>query len=133
MLYGLGAHFFEAARQALAQDPRARRRRVEPGDEDEVRSMLIEAKRLRDMVAGQHHPGVRCVCVDAVHQPHVAGAAEYVVGDARNDELRVLDAGMAQRVRVGDVPVDAFDVLAAELSQHGRIEVDDQDLLDEAP
>ena len=66
-----------------------------------------------------------------VHQAQVAGAAEHVIGDARNDQLSMLDARMTERVGVRDVAVDTLDVLATKFTHDGRVEVDDEDLFDE--
>ena len=83
------------------------------------------------MLGREHHARVGRLHVDAVHQPQVARPAQDVVGDAGNDQLGVLNSGVAKRVRVCDVAVDALDVLAAELAHDRRVEIDDQDLLDE--
>ena len=63
MLDCLGADFFEASRQTLAQDPRAGRRGVQPRNEDEVGPFFVEAQRLWDVVRGENHAGVRRVRV----------------------------------------------------------------------
>src|SRR6267378_4400914 len=46
MLDRLGANLFEPRGQALAQDPRAGRRGVQPRNEDEVGPFFVEAQRL---------------------------------------------------------------------------------------
>src|SRR5689334_4207035 len=54
----LGADLLEAAVQALAQDAGAGRGRIQPGDENEVRPLLVEAQGLRNVLRREHHPRV---------------------------------------------------------------------------
>src|SRR5206468_8442298 len=131
MLDRLRADLVEAPVQALAQDPGARRGGVEPRQEHEVRALLVEAQRLGDVVGREHHARVGRLHVHRVHQAQVARAPQHVIGDAGDDQLGVLDTRVPQRVRVSDVTVDALDVAAPQLAHHRRVEVDDQDLLDE--
>src|SRR6266550_4388687 len=95
---GLRSNLFEASRQALAQDPGARGSGVQAWDEHEVGPLLVEVQSLRNVLGGQDHARIRGVHVRDMHQPQVARAPEHVVGDARHDELGVLNPGVAQRV-----------------------------------
>src|SRR2546430_13198810 len=74
---------------------------------------------------------MRSLGAHVLQQPKVAGASENIVGDARHDKVCGFHAGMAERVGVGDVPIDHLDAASPELSHDGGVEVDDHDLADE--
>ena len=101
---------------------------MQPRDVDEIRARLVEVQRLRYVLRGQHDLRLRASRPNVAQQSQVAGASEDVVGDARNDELRVLDAHVPQGVCVSHIAIDAADPALAELTHHGRVEIDDQDL-----
>src|SRR5258708_6621725 len=101
---------------------------MEPREIDKVGTRFVEGQRLRYVLGGQHDLGLRAGRPYVAQQPQVVSAAEDVVGDAGNHELRVLDADVTQGVGMRNVAIDRADPTLSQLPHDFRVEVDDKDL-----
>ncbi len=65
-------------------------------------------------------------------EPQIGSSAQDIIRDRARDDPCRMDMGVVQSVHVRDVAVKTFDAAPLELLQHLRIEIDHQDLSENA-
>ena len=97
---------------------------------------IVGAGRVKIVDVGQEVGGGDDLCggIERTHMADklfVVGAFQQGIGDAQDDDLRLANAGMEQRIHIADIAVNHVQAAIRQRPEYIRIKIDDADLIEQ--